>query len=201
MEWISINFACSLASDAKPGVKYPETNAGYEAWVKAKKEAEEEAEIEAEIRGKSTTVVHVLHWKDSTIYDLPYDGKKFFLTQEEALNWAKNNFERWDAWDESLLNTGKWKIVSTDSGNIVDFDPFLWNYDGFNSQEDFWSNPIVYNYNDDDFYTPKRWDEDDEEKEIAKAIAKILRSKAFNLGLGLKLSMKKCGMFDDSDVM
>ena len=191
-----------MASDAKPGVKYPETNAGYEAWVKAKKKAEEEAEIEAEIRSKSTTVVHVLHWKDSTIYDLPYDGKKFFLTQEEALNWAEEHFEKRDWYDESLLNMGKWKIVRTDSGNIVEFDPFFWDYNQFGSQEeDLWSNKINYNYNDDDFYTPKRWDEDDEEKEIAKAIAKILRSKAFNLGLGLKLSMKKCGMFDDSDVM
>ena len=183
-----------MASDAKPGVKYPETNAGYEAWVKAKKEAE--------IRGKSTTVVHVLHWKDSTIYDLPYDGKKFFLTHGEALNWAEEHFEKRDWYDESLLNMGKWKIVRTDSGNIVEFDPFFWDYNQFGSQEeDLWSNKINYNYNDDDFYTPKRWDEDDEEKEIAKAIAKILRSKAFNLGLGLKLSMKKCGMFDDSDVM
>ena len=97
---------------------------------------------------------------------------------------------------------GKWKIVATDERNIVEFDPFFWDYNRFGSQEeDLWSNKIDYNYNDDDFYTPKGWDNEDEEKEIAKAIAKILRSKAYNLGRGLKLSMKKCGMFDDSDVM
>ena len=97
-------------------------------------------------------------------------------------------------YDESWLNLGKWKIVRTDSGNIVDVDPFYGNYNGDDEEEDLWSNKIHFNYNDDDFYTPKRWDEDDEEKEIAKAIAKILRSKAFNLGLGLKLSMRNCGV-------
>jgi hypothetical protein len=183
---------------AKPVIKYPETNAGYEAWVNAKKEAEKAAEREAVIRGKSTTVVHVVHWQDSTIYNFEDDGKKFFLTRGEALKWAEEHFAQRDLYDESWVNTGKWKIIATDERNIVEFDPFFWDYNQFgNQEEDLWSNKIDYNYNDDDFYTPKGWDNEDEEKEIAKAIAKILRSKAYNLGLALKLSMKKCGMFDD----
>jgi hypothetical protein len=104
-------------------------------------------------------------------------------------------------YDESWVNTGKWKIIETYGRNIVDVDSFYGNYNGDDEEEDLWSNKIHFNYNDDDFYTRKGWDNEDEEKEIAKAIAKILRSKAYNLGLALKLSMKKCGMFDDSDVM
>ena len=173
-------------SDAKPVVKYPETNAGYKLWVDAKKEAEEAAKREAENRVKST--VHVLHWKDLRIYDPP-SGKKFFLTRDAALKWAKEHFEEWDAFECSLVNTGMWKIVPTDSEGIVEFDPFFWDYSSF--KKIWWDD---YNYNDDYFYVAKEWDEDDEEKEIAKAIAKILRSEAFNLGLGLKLSMRNCGV-------
>jgi hypothetical protein len=180
-------------------IKYPETNDGYKAWVKAKEEAEEAEEAakrEAVTRGKSTTVVHVLHWTDLNNSTMKYNnlhssGKKFFLTYGEALKWTEEHFTERDCYDKSLLNIGKWKIVATDSGNIVEFDPFFWDYNQFNSQEvDFWLTKIRYNYNDDDFYTQKD-----------EAITKILWSKAFNLGLGVKLSMKKCGMFNDSDVM
>ena len=171
-------------SDAKPVVKYPETNAGYKLWLEeAKKKAEEAAKKKAENRCKSTTVV--LHWKDLRIYDPP-SGEKLFETEDAALKWAKEWFEEWDAWESSPVNTGKWKIVPTDSEGIVKFDPFFGDY----SFKKIWWDE--YNDNDDYFYIAKEWDEDDEKKEIAKAIAKILRSKAFNLGLGLKLSMRNC---------
>jgi hypothetical protein len=127
---------------------------------------------------------------------LPSEGKKFFLTYEEALKWAQEHFEVRDIYDESYINTCKWKIINTRYQNIVKVDDFFWDPDeDYHPDEDTWGNKIDYNYNDDDFYTPKGWEDEDEEKEIANAIAKILRSKAFNLGLSLQLSMKRCGQF------
>jgi hypothetical protein len=51
----------------------------------------------------------------------------------------------------------------------------------------------ITNYYNTDYTDPFYKKEEKYKKEFALAIEKVLASKAFTLGLGLKLSMRNCG--------
>jgi len=90
-----------------------------------------------------------------------------FPNYEEACEWVQTNLYGYDLYNERGIDYS-WMIIDLVTLEVT-------NYHNTNRMDEFYQKEEEY------------------KKEFALAIEKVLASKAFTLGLGLKLSMRNCG--------